>query len=154
MRMVVMILALAWAGTGPASAQEPPGAMFLGQWDADSDGRVTPDEARRHRADLFEMFDRDSDGRLSAAEREGMVDFRNQMRQAHGAGTGRGPGMEGGRGLADPGRLDADGDGAVSRDEFLQGSGEWFSRRDRDGDGVLTMRDFGGGRRGATVPGG
>jgi hypothetical protein len=38
-------------------------------------------------------------------------------------------------------RMDADGDGLVTADEFL-GSAEFFKRLDRNGDGVLTAADF------------
>ena len=145
-----------------ADAQQRPGAKFLEQWDADSDGQVTLDEARQRRADMFEMFDQDSDGGLSAKELDGIDDFRSQMQQANrgamgagngmamgnglggGMGMGGGLGMGGGRGAPPgPGRLDADGNGTIGRDEFVQGTGFWFSMRDRDGDGVLTVQDFG-----------
>ncbi len=40
-------------------------------------------------------------------------------------------------------RMDADGDGRITRDEF-RGPDAFFARLDRDGDGVLTPGDFGG----------
>lgn len=38
-------------------------------------------------------------------------------------------------------RLDTNGDGAVSKEEFLAGANERFSKMDRNGDGKLTQDD-------------
>ena len=37
---------------------------------------------------------------------------------------------------------DRDRDGSVSHEEFMTGTQMWFARRDRNGDGVITMDDF------------
>jgi len=42
---------------------------------------------------------------------------------------------------------DAHGDGAVSEDEFVSAGEAWFARFDRNGDGVVTVEDFGAARR-------
>jgi hypothetical protein len=61
-------------------------------------------------------------------------------------GFGAIPGMEGRepRGASPMDRLwvDLDRDGSVSREEFMAGAQMWFARRDRNGDGVITMDDF------------
>ncbi|SNT42961.1 EF hand [[Luteovulum] sphaeroides subsp. megalophilum] len=134
MRALAMFLALAWLGTAAAFAQQQRGAMFLDQWDANSDGQVTREEVRQHRA---EMFEQDSDGLLLIAERARIAEFRSQMQQAHRESMGAVPGMgmAGGSTLADPAGSDADGDGAISRDEFVRTAGAWFQMADRDGNG-------------------
>ena len=40
---------------------------------------------------------------------------------------------------------DVDGDGQVSRDEFLARTPDWFAKMDRDGNGSVTTEDFGRG---------
>ena len=49
-------------------------------------------------------------------------------------GGSKGKGMEGGCGM---GRMDADGDGNVTKDEFMQGHEAMFNRIDQNGDGVI-----------------
>lgn len=39
-------------------------------------------------------------------------------------------------------RMDKDGNGSVSREEFLAGAAERFTKMDRNGDGVLTKDDM------------
>jgi len=56
-------------------------------------------------------------------------------------------------------RLDTNGDGAVSKDEFLAGANERFAKMDRNGDGKLTQEDRpqrpeGGGPNGGRQGGG
>ena len=43
-------------------------------------------------------------------------------------------------------RMDADGDGRVSRDEYLAWMGYAFEKLDRDGDGVLSAAELPGGK--------
>ncbi|RAZ83832.1 EF-hand domain-containing protein [Cereibacter johrii] len=131
------------------AAAQTPGAMFLEQWDADGDGRVTLEEARSRRADLFDTFDSDGDGALGPQELADMGAMRAAMQEANRAATGRPfrAGASGAAGTGSPVRLDRDGDGRVSRDEFVGSTGSWFAWRDRDGDGALTSADFGRVRR-------
>ena len=143
---VKFALALAAAlAAAPALAQtQMPGEHFITNWDADADGAVTLDEATARRGDIFVTFDADENGALSAEE---YVQFdaarasdQAQMRQ----GNGKGSMMreEGGMQL---GFNDTDGDGAVSRDEFLARTPDWFAMMDRDADGKVTQQDFGPG---------
>ncbi len=143
---VKFALALAAAlAAAPALAQtQMPGEHFITNWDADADGAVTLDEATARRGDIFVTFDADEDGALSAEE---YVQFdaarasdQAQMRQ----GNGKVSMMreEGGMQL---GFNDTDGDGAVSRDEFLARTPDWFAMMDRDADGKVTQQDFGPG---------
>lgn len=130
------------------AAAQTPGAMFVEQWDADGDGRVTLGEAQNRRADLFDAFDSDGDGALGPQELADMGAIRAAMQEANRAAAGRASrvGASGAAGPGGPGRLDRNNDGRVSRDEFVGSTGSWFAWRDRDGDGALTSADFGRGR--------
>jgi Ca2+-binding EF-hand superfamily protein len=69
------------------------------------------------------------------------------QQQGFGGGPGAMRGAQGqGQQMAGIG-LDADRDGSVSRDEFVNLGRQWFARFDRDGDGVVLPTDFGTGRR-------
>ncbi|TKD15751.1 calcium-binding protein [Rhodobacter capsulatus] len=150
-----------------------PGQAFLAQWDLDGDGQVTLAEARNHRADIFVMFDSDGDGGFSAEELAGIDDFKQAqleagmgpghqrpdgmmpragmgrgMGQGQGQGQGQGMGLGMGQGFFAPAAdqmraLDGNGDGRVTQAEFVAGTERWFARRERTGDGVVTLADFG-----------
>lgn len=140
--------------------------MFLQNWDANSDGVVTLDEATSRREDLFTAFDTDENGTLSDEERQGMADMRdanhammqdvlgdsgmgmdhgqgmgNGQGKGNGHGKGNGQGQGGGQGVGMG--MDADGDGLLSRAEFTGATADWLARKDRNGDGQVTAADFG-----------
>lgn len=99
------IMALCGA-TLPALAQQAggsavsPGQEFMTQWDMDSDGKVTLDEARSHRADIFTMFDSDGDGSFSAEELAGIDAFKlAQLDAGMGPGHQRPEGLQPGQGM-------------------------------------------------------
>ena len=202
-----------------ASAQDwTPGENFLTNWDYDGDGKVTAAEVLERRGDLFDGFDANEDGVLSAEELADHNAMRDAMQDAQdrpdwvGQGQGQGrwggqqqqgqPGMmgqsrghQGGwggghrammqqpqqgwgqpqgygqpgmgpqqgmgqpQGYGQPGMgpqnmdaqmqagLDADGDGQISRDEFVKAGESWLPRFDRNGDGAVTIDDFAMGNR-------
>ena len=155
--------ALAILGGGAAIAQAGnPGAQFFTMWDEDQDGTVTPSEFALRRGDIFSMFDSDLDDRLSPAEWQGVADHMAAEEAtrgqggAQGQGRGHGHGQQGqgqqGQGQG-PGQAmhaaltiaynDADGDGTVTRDEFVAAAGRLLAEIDRNGDGVLDASDFG-----------
>ena len=154
MKLTVTLTALTLALSGSAFAQAGnPGAHFVANWDGDGDGLVTLEEARTMRDNLFTTFDADGDGKLSPEEFDAFDEVRaadqEQMRAemcvkaGGGMGQGMGPGMmraEGGmmRSFNDP-----DGDGAVSREEFVGRTAEWFAMMDQTGDGTIAEDDFG-----------
>ncbi|QLQ20127.1 MAG: EF-hand domain-containing protein [Exiguobacterium profundum] len=142
-RLALIALALA-LGSGAAMAQQGnPGANFITQWDADGDGIVTVEEVQTRRGDLFTTFDANEDGQLSAEEFIVIDETRaaNQAAMQQQAGMGRG------RMDQEPDRalIDTNTDGLISRDEFLAATVLWMSMRDRNGDGVITVQDFGRG---------
>lgn len=141
-RPLVLILGLALAA--PALAQQMPGARFLEVWDLDGDGTATLEEMETQRESVFSMFDGDENGLLDAEE----YGYFDEARENDVAGQ-QGPSAKQMRRLVDAMSLeanDADGDGQVSRDEFIAGTAAWRDLMDRDGDGAITSADFGPGR--------
>lgn len=142
------------AFAAPASAQVP-GEEFMIQWDLDGDGRVVLAEAEERRGLVFDMFDDNADGRFSADE-YALIDEHKALEAEIGKGPGQAQGQGRGKGADRAGDLgfataaaegmqafDADGDGVVTRAEFVAGTAIWFAGRDRDGDGAITAADFG-----------
>ncbi|MEC3861514.1 EF-hand domain-containing protein [Mesobacterium sp. TK19101] len=154
--------------TGMAFAQQGnPGGHFVENWDLNGDGQVTLEEATERRGDVFTTFDSDENGILTAEEYDLFDEARaNDMEnngmghgngggqgQGQGKGQGQGGGQGHGHGAADGMRnpangmlrefTDANGDGEVTRDEFIASVPVWFENMDRNGDGVVTVADFG-----------
>lgn len=164
MKTTLAALAMTAALSGAAWAQQGnPGQHFLDQWDADSDGSVTPAEVTAKRSEVFAMFDQDEDQTLSAAEWALVADHMSmemgQGKDGHGQGMGHGSGQGMGKGkrkgmggMAGPGQAvhegmtpafnDADGDGIVTLAEFDAASVKLFPLMDADGDGAVTAADF------------
>jgi len=127
-----------------ASAQQGvPGANFVESWDLDGDGQFTLAEATERRGDIFLSFDADEDGMLSPEEHD-LIDEARAMDIAE-----NGEGM--GQGKRNPAKgmlrevTDANGDGSVSREEFMGAVPAWFTGMDRNGDSVVTSAGFGWG---------
>lgn len=127
--------------TASAMAQGQMGQHFIENWDQDADGYVTLAEAESRRADVFAAFDANDDGYLDAEEYVLFDEAREtDMRENGGHQNGRG--MNPANGM----RLDAndtDGDGKVSKAEFVDGAGAWVAQLDRTGDGKIGQEDFG-----------
>lgn len=136
MKKLITIVGLATAGLSvPALAQGGPPADPYGDATVTRTDELTAVGAR------FDAQDSNHDGSLSADE------------LAAGAPAG-GPGGRGGRG---PGsRADEDGDGKVSKDEYVTAQLRRFDSQDADKDGKLTKaeRDAARERRGRGGPGG
>lgn len=98
---------------------------------------MTLAEATERRDGIFYMFDSDENDILDAAE----YDTFDETRAADLKVNGRGM-KSANEGMARQ-VADANGDGAVTKEEFMQITPDWFARMDRDGDGVLTTGDFG-----------
>lgn len=148
MKTFLLLSAAAFGLTAPlAFAQQGnPGAHFIENWDQNDDGIVTLAEVTERRDGIFASFDQDDDGFLSADDYILFDEARaNDQANNHG-GQGRGQGGQGGGRNSEGMTLrfnDTDGDGQVSRAEFMAKSTDWFQMIDRNGDGELTPKDFG-----------
>lgn len=94
--------------------------------DADGSGSLSEAEVLASAERIFERRDRSGDGALDRAD----------------AGPRKGKGRHGEQHAARMlKRLDADGDGKVSRDEFLRRASDAFQRVDADGNGEVTRAE-------------
>lgn len=123
--------------------------------DADKDGKLTgQDRAARakERADrMFAALDTDKNGQLSRAEFDSAREKRMERREARGERRGargehgeRGMGRMAHRGFGRDGmrgKLDADGDGVVTRTEFRTPALAMFDRTDTNKDGTVTAEE-------------
>ncbi len=150
MKRILLLTAAIALGTAAYAQQGNPGAHFIENWDANEDGQVTLAEATEKRSDIFFTFDEDDDGFLSTNDYamfdEARVNDRANMQQG-GQGQGRGQGHGGGQDREGQGMSmefnDVNGDGQVSRDEFMARTPDWYATMDRNGDTVITTADFG-----------
>lgn len=132
--VLFMSVAPAWA----ESVQ--PGGHFIENWDLDGDGQVSLEDIRTRRGDVFYAFDSDENGVLDGEEYVHFDEARaNDMENSPGNGNGMRRASEG----MTLEFNDTDGDGKVSRAEFLAHAGDWMAMLDRDGDGSVTTADFG-----------
>jgi len=110
--------------SGAALAEHPGrGGGLFENADANSDGSIARDEFLAARAAAFAKFDQNSDGVLDQADK-------------------RDPAREGRRHDALRGRLDANADGKVSKDEFVNGATPMFDGADKDGNGALDQQEL------------
>ena len=97
--------------------------------DVNKDGSVTRDEFLAARAEQFGKFDRNSDGYIDSSD----VPKRLAQRRAQNGGGG-------GEMLKE--QFDSNGDGKVSKEEFVNGPTMLFDRADTDGNGVLDAKEL------------
>lgn len=149
----IMLGTLLVASTGFATAHARgggPGPM-LSQADKDGDGTISRDEFRNARAGHFARMDRNSDGYLDEADRR----TGTKAPQADTQTNAERPAREGVRhthmhermhkGMHHKAmleRLDTDGDGRLSKDEFVDGAMPMFDKADTDGNGVLDTKEL------------
>ena len=130
------------AGSAAFAQQGQPGAHFIENWDMDEDGQVTLAEAQEKRSEIFTMFDQDENGVLNDSEYDLFDETRRADMDENAGGHKKGQ-MRGVEKAMMRDFNDVDGDGLVSRDEFVGRAGDWFIMMDRTGDGVVTTDDFG-----------
>ncbi|MDA7427283.1 EF-hand domain-containing protein [Primorskyibacter aestuariivivens] len=131
-------------GQGQGNGQGNPGAHFIENWDVNEDGQVTLEEATARRGDVFFTFDADENGVLDSEEHDLFDEARANDMKENGMGHGRGRNNPANGMMRNV--TDADGDGQVTRAEFMEAVPAWFANMDRNGDGVVTTDDFGRGR--------
>ena len=123
------------------AADGQPGSHFIKNWDLDANGAVTLAELTEKRGDVFYTFDSDDDGMLTAEEYSYFDDARKVDMQNNAERSG------GKMGKVQKGMTleynDTDGDGSVSRNEFLANTTDWLAIIDQDGSGDVTFADFG-----------
>ncbi|MEQ8482180.1 MAG: hypothetical protein RIC18_16135 [Hoeflea sp.] len=150
----------------------PRAERMIERFDANKDGAIERDELEAQRLDVFTRADTDQSGSLSEAEIKAMAEAhraeRREMHQAmraerqqqreerraerggenmerhagkrHGdKGEGRGMGRHGGPRIE---RMDTDGNGEISAEEFAAMEGRMFERFDRNGDNKIDITDF------------
>ena len=143
LRLVLPAACLSVAGAAPCFAQTGE-AAFFDRFDADGDGRVTEAEVQAWRGSFFDIADGDLDGYVTRAELDALRDAARE-RVGDGAGRGFGPRRRGGGGMArrDPiERHDADGDGRLTRAEFVEAPFQALERFDANGDGALSRDEL------------
>lgn len=122
-------------------AQDTPGDQFLQNWDLDGNGTATIEELREMRSNVFTSFDANEDGAIDAEEYVLFDEARAADVGNYQAGQ-RAQMQKVADGMSLP-ASDLDKDGRVSLDEFLAGADRWFAELDRNGDGGITLEDFG-----------
>ncbi|KPU84486.1 hypothetical protein JI58_03560 [Marinosulfonomonas sp. PRT-SC04] len=148
MKRILLLTAAIALGTAVSAQQGNPGGHFFENWDENADGQVTLAEATTKRGEIFFTFDEDDDGVLSASD---YVIFNEARDNDHATleasgqrqGRGRGPDHEN-QGMTMEFN-DINGDGQVSRDEFMARTDQWFAMMDRNSDGIINRADFGRG---------
>lgn len=123
---------------------EGKGGHFIENWDLDGDGLVTLAEAQERRSDVFSSFDANDDGQLNAEEYDQFDAAREADMKENGGGEGHGMGpMKKVQAGMKRDFNDVDGDGQVSRDEFVGKSADWIALLDKNGDGAISADDMG-----------
>ena len=142
MKNFSLVAALVVAASTAVAENQQPGAHFIENWDLDGDGAVSLEDIATRRGDVFMAFDADENGELDPEEYVYFDEARANDMESNG-GHGNGHGMR----RASEGMTlafnDTDGNGEVSREEFLTHSGDWLNMLDRNGDGLVTSADFG-----------
>lgn len=123
--------------SAPAMAQMRGEGMF-DRADANDDGSVTREEFVAARADQFTKFDRNSDGYVDSNDIPKRLAARRQQ--------------NGGADIL-VGQFDADGDGKVSKEEFLNGPTLIFDRADADKNNVLDPKELAAAKQAAKAAG-
>jgi Ca2+-binding EF-hand superfamily protein len=133
MKRILPLLLLALASAPAFATPEQPvkhGGGHVAQLqkaDANGDGAISRDEFAKFRAAQFDRRDTNKDGFITAADKPARADAK--------ADTDAGPGrfMK---------AADTNGDGKISRDEFVSGGGKMFDRLDANKDGVIAKAEF------------
>ena len=135
-----LVVALGF-GFAAHAQQGQPGSHFIENWDLNEDGNVSLSEATEKRGDLFYMFDQDENGFLNDAEYDLFDETRRADMDENAGGHKQGPMAAIDKAMKREFN-DVNGDGQVSKDEFISRTPDWFTMMDRTGDGIVTTDDF------------
>jgi hypothetical protein len=128
-RTILLMTALAFAAGHAFAQSQDPMQQLLASFDridANGDGAISRAEYRAVQAARWPQIDRNGDGYLTEDDFPRIAAQRARTQ------------------LAQVAYLDTDGDGRISRNEFLDGPAHVFRRADRNGDGVLTRSELEG----------
>jgi len=145
MKRILLLGSALLLGTAAIAQQGNPGGNFIETWDLNEDAQVTLAEATERRSDIFSAFDADENVTLTFSEHAMFDEARSNQQDAKSQMRNQGQGQlrdQGEAGLA-MGFNDVNGDGQVSRDEFIARTKDWFAQMDSNGDGIITTADFG-----------
>lgn len=137
----VIVMAGALVVSTAAMAQMRPGfGDLMENADANKDGMIDKDEFKAARAAQFQRLDRNADGFLDSQDRP----QRPAQGQEEGAQKERQPGehRSGERAAKMLAQADANGDGKVSKDEYVNAPTTFFDQADTDHDGVLSAKEL------------
>jgi hypothetical protein len=131
--VIVSVVALVTSGCvatavrAIAQPRKPDFAQMLEKADADGDGNINKAEFTDARAKMFARLDRNGDGYLTKDDVPRFAARRN---------------ANGGRLQQAELMLDKDGDGRISRDEFVNSPSLLFDRADTNHDGVVDKNEL------------
>jgi hypothetical protein len=116
------------AAVGPIAAQDgsedDPVVASAPLWDADHNGVYTCDEWKQYANRVFNLADRNHDGRVDAAEFKTIQQTAPMLKEA------------------DLAYFDENHDGRLSREEFVNKPNPLFGRYDRNGDCKVTQEEL------------
>lgn len=136
MRLLLLIALIAVSTSGCAATaihalagtRKPDPAEMFERADANGDGLITRAEFTEARAKMFARLDRNGDGYLTKDDAQGRFAARRS-----------GDGSRLTQALI---TFDSDGDGRISRDEFVNGPSRLFDRADSNHDGVIDANEL------------
>ncbi len=143
-RLTLTAASLLLIATQSFAAGGNPGSHFVENWDLNNDGKVTLEEATERRGDVFLTFDADDNGILDSEEHDFFDEARAKDMAENGMGHGKGKRNPANGMLRE--FTDANNDGQVTREEFMDAVPAWYARMDKNGDGAVTTDDFGKGQ--------
>lgn len=121
---------MAAISSGARAQQMRDPTQMLERADIDGDGRITRGEFTEARARNFAQLDRNEDGFLDKSDASG-----RRLGRARGGGGGE-------RLQQAMDFIDSDGDGRISRDEFVGGRAIMFDRADSNGDQTIDPEEM------------